>query len=81
MEGNRYSVKIWPMPVKTPRVCLLHGGQISTDRLLREVFFLFQVDLELHLEFSMASVPNSPKTTRLLEILISIIQRLGGKPK
>ncbi len=31
MEGNRYPVKIRAMSVKMPRVCLGHGGQISTD--------------------------------------------------
>ncbi len=44
------------------------------------MIFLFQVDLELPLEFSMTT-KQTPKETRLLEILIAILRRAGGKPK
>jgi hypothetical protein len=44
------------------------------------MILLFQVDLELHLEFSMTT-KQTPKETRLLEILIAILRRAGGQPK
>lgn len=40
----------------------------------------FQTGLELPLEFSMTT-KRTPKETRLLEILIAILRRAGGKPK